>query len=258
MLGQTLLRLEQQVPAELPQTAAFRLLLLRHLQERIGPWRTADIALLAIVVDPFVKMFLNNRKLYLDADRQRAVELLKEHVIRLPDPAAPAAGVALPAIAGVAALEKYGLKSDMESLWQECADDGDAGDPVATAHAEVERWVAFKVPGYNFSAGLQSLKWWRDSNVFPRIRAVAQLFMGAPATSASSERVWSTAKRVCGGERSRMTPEHMQSLVRLHENLRRTSSLFKNVAAADSEDDADLCDAEEQKVRDKRQFRMRK
>ena len=130
--------------------------------------------------------------------------------------------------------------------------------PVATAHAEVERWIAFKVSGYNFSAGLQSLQWWRESNVFPRIRGVAQLFMGAPATSASSERVWSTAKRVCGGERSRMTPEHMQSLVRLHENLRRTSSLFKSVAADDTEDDADLCDAEEQKVRDKHQFRVRK
>ena len=104
--------------------------------------------------------------------------------------------------------------SDMESLWQECAKDGDAGDPVATAHAEVERWIAFKVSGYNFSAGLQSLQWWRESNVFPRIRRVAQLFMGAPATSASSERVWSPAKRVCGGERSRMTPEHMSASMR--------------------------------------------
>ena len=84
------------------------------------------------------------------------------------------------------------------------------------------------------------------------------VFIGAPAPSASSERVWSTAKRVCGGDRSRMTPEHMQALVRLHENLRRTSSLFKNVAGGDSEDDADLCDAEEQRVRNKHQFHTRK
>jgi hypothetical protein len=61
-------------------------------------------------------------------------------VIRLPDPAAHDAGVALPAIAGVAAEEKCGLKSAMESLWHECADDDDAVDPVYSAQAEVERW----------------------------------------------------------------------------------------------------------------------
>ena len=46
------------------------------------------------------------------SDRERAVQLLKEHVTRLPDPGD--VGVALPAIAGVAAVEKYGLNSAMD------------------------------------------------------------------------------------------------------------------------------------------------
>lgn len=66
------------------------------------------------------------------------------------------------------------------------------------------------------------LEWWkkRGSAQFPLIREVARLVLAIPATSAPSERVFSTSERVCGRLRSRLAPDAVQAIVREHEASR--------------------------------------
>ena len=57
--------------------------------------------------------------------------------------------------------------------------------------------------------------------------------MGVEATSAASERLWSTAT-------SGMSAEHMEAIIRVHENLRRRGGFFQSGnARGDDASDSD-------------------
>jgi hypothetical protein len=93
------------------------------------------------------------------------------------------------------------------------------GVPVA-AHIAAHR--AWREQDFRVSFVECPLVWWQHSApIYPIIARAARVFLAVPATSAPSERVFSTVSRVCDPSRSSLTPERMSALVRLHENQRR-------------------------------------
>ena len=64
------------------------------------------------------------------------------------------------------------------------------------------------------------LNWWRDNySKYPSVAVVARAFWGISATSVASERVFSKCGRVCSERRSLLSPQHVEQLVCLANNL---------------------------------------
>ena len=71
------------------------------------------------------------------------------------------------------------------------------------------------------------LDWWKlNACRFPNVAKLARAVLSIPATSAPSERVFSTAGRTISVERARMLPEHADDLVFLHDNYRAIPYIF--------------------------------
>lgn len=64
------------------------------------------------------------------------------------------------------------------------------------------------------------LKWWQiNQSKYPTVAAVARVYLGIPATSVASERIFSKCGRVCTERRSLLSPNHIEQLVFLAQNL---------------------------------------
>lgn len=62
--------------------------------------------------------------------------------------------------------------------------------------------------------------WWtQHKHVYSRMSALAAVYLFAPATSVYSERAFSEAGNVFTEKKSRLTPEHAETLIFLHHNL---------------------------------------
>jgi len=63
-------------------------------------------------------------------------------------------------------------------------------------------------------------EWWRSNQFrYPTVAVVARLYLGIPATSVASERIFSKCSRVCSERRSVLSPAHVEQLVFLSHNL---------------------------------------
>ena len=63
------------------------------------------------------------------------------------------------------------------------------------------------------------LLWWKaNKKRFPRLQALACKYLAEPATSASSERSFSSAGTVCSKLRNQLTGEHVEALNMLYRN----------------------------------------
>ncbi len=64
------------------------------------------------------------------------------------------------------------------------------------------------------------LKWWNvHKNSFYYVSKLAMKYLSIPATSAPSERVFSTAGLTIAKDRARLDPDHANELVFLHDSL---------------------------------------
>ena len=65
-------------------------------------------------------------------------------------------------------------------------------------------------------------EWWRSNQFRYSIdrAVVARLYLGIPATSVASERIFSKCSRVCSERRSVLSPAHVEQLVFLSHNFR--------------------------------------
>ena len=64
------------------------------------------------------------------------------------------------------------------------------------------------------------LLWWKAHQArFPMLSVLARKYLAIPATSAPSERLFSSAGLTIAKERARLTPEHAANLIFLHDNL---------------------------------------
>jgi hypothetical protein len=63
------------------------------------------------------------------------------------------------------------------------------------------------------------LKWWQDHSCkYPHLSAVAKQVLAIPATSTTSERVFSTAGLICNKLRASLAPQHVNMLTFLAKN----------------------------------------
>lgn len=66
---------------------------------------------------------------------------------------------------------------------------------------------------------LSPLEWWKTKEgKYPRLAKIAKKYLCIPATSASSERVFSTAGNIVTSKRTCLLPENVDLLVFLHKN----------------------------------------
>ncbi|VDL84714.1 unnamed protein product [Nippostrongylus brasiliensis] len=90
-------------------------------------------------------------------------------------------------------------------------------DAKAKAFAEMEEYLSkkptFKVDPFEF--------WRSEVNAakYPLMKLLAKRYLSAPATSAESERLFSTAGLVVGDLRRSLSPENLEKLVFLHQNI---------------------------------------
>ena len=63
------------------------------------------------------------------------------------------------------------------------------------------------------------LQWWKENETkFPALAVVAKSYLAAPATSTSSERLFSAAGSIVSKKRASLTKEHVDMLTFLHSN----------------------------------------
>ena len=64
------------------------------------------------------------------------------------------------------------------------------------------------------------LHWWRyHETAFPLLAKLAKHYLCIPGTSVAAERVFSTAGDIVTAQRSNLTPEHIDQLIFLQNNL---------------------------------------
>ena len=70
------------------------------------------------------------------------------------------------------------------------------------------------------------LNWWKvNESRFPTLAKMARCYLCVPATSIPSERVFSTAGLVINDRRSSLSPENVDMLIFLSQNLRMIKSV---------------------------------
>ncbi|XP_033985549.1 E3 ubiquitin/ISG15 ligase TRIM25-like isoform X3 [Trematomus bernacchii] len=89
---------------------------------------------------------------------------------------------------------------------------------------EKDKAIALELQSYLQAVPLDAeedpLKWWRESRKFyPRLSILARKYLCIPATSSSSERVFSTGGNIVTCLRSSLKPDHVNRLVFLAKNL---------------------------------------
>jgi hAT family C-terminal dimerisation region len=106
---------------------------------------------------------------------------------------------------------------------------GQARDNLARAEKLVNDWVSSNPdPGRTLQFrckpgnGDALLKWWQQhEGTWPEVADAARLYLAIPATSAPSERLFSTCRRVSSGDRANISSDRLEAVVRLHENQRK-------------------------------------
>ncbi len=77
-------------------------------------------------------------------------------------------------------------------------------------HQELQLYL--ETPGE--SADINPLYWWKTNSLnYPRLSEVAKKVLAIPATSAASERIFSTARLVMPWNRTRLAPDTMRAIM---------------------------------------------
>lgn len=98
---------------------------------------------------------------------------------------------------------------DFSQYYDSSSDDNDED--------EVDQYLKSKVPK---DKNLDVLKWWRDHKLeFPKLALLCAYYLAIPASSASSEREFSTAGQTINEHRTNLKPETVDSILVLHSTL---------------------------------------
>ncbi|KAK3920431.1 E3 SUMO-protein ligase ZBED1 [Frankliniella fusca] len=72
------------------------------------------------------------------------------------------------------------------------------------------------------------LEWWKTKGkAYPKLQALARRLLGIPASSASSERVFSKAGFIVNSRRKRLHPKTVDAIIFLHQHLRKKRVLAR-------------------------------
>ena len=81
---------------------------------------------------------------------------------------------------------------------------------------EMKRFESFSNPGKNVNI----LEWWKmHEGVLPLLASLAKRILAIPASSAKSERVFSTGGNIVTAKRNRLSPRNVQNLIVIKENM---------------------------------------
>ena len=61
-------------------------------------------------------------------------------------------------------------------------------------------------------------EYWNNQTSYPTLKKLAQQILSIPASSAASERIFSSAGKIFSENRTRLSPEHLDALIFLHKN----------------------------------------
>jgi hAT family C-terminal dimerisation region len=94
--------------------------------------------------------------------------------------------------------------------------------PPKNRHSELQKYRNF-VLNETDTASLREgeiLSWWKfHAKDYPHLSLLARKFLCIPASSASSERVFSTSGRIVEERRTSLLPENVDALLIIHNNL---------------------------------------
>ena len=92
--------------------------------------------------------------------------------------------------------------------------EGPAADASATPAAEIACYVQLNMP-----KNVDTLEWWSTkAQQLPLLKQLASKYLCIPATSAASERCFSSAGLTVSSLRTQLTGEHLEALNVLHCN----------------------------------------
>ena len=114
-------------------------------------------------------------------------------------------------------LRKSAMEDLLDEMFQtDVPTQDDNADVLTTIKREVDLYMA-QLPT---SLSSDPLVWWRDNATrFPYVATLARIYLGVPATSVPSERVFSTAGDIVTAQRSRLAGDHIDQLIFLKKNL---------------------------------------
>ena len=113
------------------------------------------------------------------------------------------------------------LSCGIEVQTSHSTNDGADANECSTSAAEIASYMQLKP----VSKITDSLKWWSTkTQQFPLLKQLASKYLCIPATSASSERSFSSARLTASNLRTQLTGEHLEALKVLHCN----KALLKN------------------------------
>lgn len=93
----------------------------------------------------------------------------------------------------------------------------DTDEPANNLSNEIERYV-----NSNHGTVNNLLEWWSmHKNVYPQLYKFFMQFAAIPATSASAERIFSSAGNIISHQRTRLNPQNVGQLLFLHKNSKK-------------------------------------
>jgi hypothetical protein len=102
-------------------------------------------------------------------------------------------------------------KRTFEQMMDELTED----EITVKSASEFERYKAMPPVGRS----TDPLVWWRDNaTIYPILSKIAKIYLSIPASQATCERSFSTAKRICSPNRTLLTPKHIAQLVFSRQN----------------------------------------
>ena len=112
------------------------------------------------------------------------------------------------------AAKKSRLESDFEELFGPHFESGKKATRATPAEEIRDYFATPHIPTMD-----NPLKWWSlNEDQFPRLAKLARQYLAVPATSTPSERVFSLAGNTITRQRSSLHPDHVDTLIFLHEN----------------------------------------
>lgn len=130
----------------------------------------------------------------------------------------------------------------LDSLLKGISDEHDssANQDETTAHSMCENELYQLLLGHDFKMKMQDnnskvyncpLSWWKSSaHRFIHLGKLAIKYLGVPATSAPSERIWSRAARVLTVKRNRMSEEVTAAMMYCRENKHILHKYYTEIA----------------------------
>ena len=96
-------------------------------------------------------------------------------------------------------------------------------DLKAQTIAEVSKWKNF--PRIPKDTNITCLKWWKNNEkLFPIIAKFARRVLCIPASSAASERVFSSSGNTVSDKRNRLSPDVVRHLIFLKDAIKKVSA----------------------------------